>query len=54
MLRENYKNYEEKIKNGYSLVFLIKKEVNAEEIDFKKIKKDMYKIFKKAEIIVSE
>ena len=54
LLRENYKNFESEIQKGNSIVFLIKKEVNAEEIDFKKIKKDMYKIFKKAEIIVSE
>ena len=54
LVRENYKNFESEIQKGNSIVFLIKKEVNAEEIDFKKIKKDMYKIFKKAEIIVSE
>ena len=50
----NWQNYEEKIKNGYSLVFLIKKGVDTKEIEFKKIEKDMYKILKKAEIIVLE
>lgn len=35
-------------------MFLIKKDVDTEEIDYKKIKKDMEKIFKKAEIIVLE
>ena len=54
LLRENYKNLEEKIKTGYSIVFLIKKDVDTDEIDYQKIKKDMNKIFKKAEIIVSE
>ena len=54
MLRENYKNYEGKIKNGYSLVFLMKKGVDTKKVEFQKIEKDMYKILKKAEIIVLE
>ena len=54
LLRENYKNLEEKLEKGYSIVFLIKKDVDTDEIDYQKIKKDMNKIFKKAEIIVSE
>ena len=51
---ENNKNVEEKLEKGYSIVFLIKKDVDTDEIDYQKIKKDMNKIFKKAEIIVSE
>ncbi|MFQ9298801.1 MAG: ribonuclease P protein component [Clostridia bacterium] len=54
LLRENYKNLEEKLEKGYSIVFLIKKDVDTDEIDYQKIKKDMNKIFKKAEIIVLE
>ena len=34
LLRENYKNLEEKIKTGYSIVFLIKKDVDTDEIDY--------------------
>ena len=54
LLRENYKNLEEKLEKGYSIVFLIKKDVDTDEIDYQKIKKDMNKIFKKAEFIVLE
>ena len=52
LLRENYKNFEDILKVGYSIVFLIKKDVNIDEIKFENIEKDMYKILKKAEIIV--
>ena len=52
LLRENYKNFEESLKNGYSIVFLVKKDVNINEIKFENIEKDMYKILKKAEIMV--
>lgn len=45
---------EDNLKKGYSIVFLIKKEVDTGEIEYKKIEKDMYKIMKKAEIIVTE
>ena len=54
LLRENYKNYENSLKQGYSIVFLIKKGIDVQEIDFQKVKKDMSKIFKKAEIIVDD
>ena len=51
LLRENYKNLENDIKNGVSIVFLLKKKANIEEVDFKKVNEDMYKILKKAEVI---
>ena len=54
LLRENYKNIEASTKNGYSIVFLIKKEKEILELNYKKIEKDMNKIFEKAEIIVME
>lgn len=51
-LRENYKNMEESLQKGYSIVFLVKKNIDVEQIDFKKIKKDMINIFNNAKIIV--
>ena len=54
LLRENYKNIEENLKKGYSLVFLIKKNCDLLNINFNSIKSDMKTIFEKANIIVKE
>lgn len=53
LLRENYKILEENIKDGYDIVFLVKKKVNIDELDFKNINQDMKKILKKAEVIMN-
>ena len=54
LIRENYKEYETKIKNGYSIVFLWKKKVDVENANFDNINKDMNKIFNKAELFIEE
>ena len=54
LIRENYKLVEETLKTGYSIVFLVKKDIDIEKIDFKKINEDMLKILKKADIIEME
>lgn len=54
ILRENYKLIEEKIKEGNSIVFLLKKKANMENIEFYKIKKDMENIFDRAKILKEE
>lgn len=54
LLRENYKNIEKSLKKGYSIVFLIKKNKKATEINFKKIEKDMIHLFNHAKIIDSD
>jgi len=51
LLRENYKNIEEMIKEGYSIVFLLKKKAEIKEINFECIEEDMKEILKKAKII---
>lgn len=45
---------ENSLKKGYNIVFLIKKDINSKEIDFRKIEEDMNKILEKAEIIVMD
>lgn len=54
LIRENYKNYEEKIKNGQTIVILWKKKKSIENATFHNIEKDMKKIFDKAEIFIEE
>ena len=51
LIRENYKNYENQIEIGYSIVFLWKKKVDLKEATFENIEKDMEKIFDKAGIL---
>ena len=52
LLRENYKNSEEKLKNGYSIIFLWKKKCDISQANFKNIEQDMLEIFQKSEIII--
>ena len=54
LIRESYRDLEDYIKIGYSIVFLWKKKVDIKEADFKKIKKDMIKIFDKANILIED
>ena len=51
IIRENYKNIENNIKNGYSIVFLWKKNKPTENAKYEKIKEDINNIFDKANII---
>lgn len=50
LIRENYKNIELSIKEGYSIVFLFKKKANAKEANFYDIKEDIKIIINKAEL----
>ena len=54
LIRENYKNLEDNLKNGYSIVFLWKKKISVEKANYENIKKDMDKIFDKAGILNEE
>ena len=47
LIRENYRLNEEKAGVGNSIVFLIKKKTNVEDITFEKIKYDIIKILEK-------
>lgn len=51
LIRENYKNIENKVKPGYSIVFLWKKKIEIKEASYRNIEKDMEKILKKANIL---
>lgn len=50
LIRENYKILENNIISGNSIVFLCKKGIEVEEINFSNIKKDMKFIFDKANL----
>lgn len=50
LIRENYKNIELSIKEGYSIVFLFKKKANVKEANFYDIKEDIKIIINKAEL----
>ncbi len=54
LLRENYKILEESLQYGNSIVFLLKKHVSINDLNFDIIKSDMEKIFDKANIIKSK
>ena len=54
LFRETYKELENSIKTGYSIVFLWKKRVDTKKAIYKNVKKDMEKIFDKAEILIEE
>lgn len=52
LLRENYRMVEDEIETGISIVFLLKKKCNINDVDYYQIKQDMQEILKKAEVIV--
>ena len=52
LIRENYKNVEDIIYDGYSIVFLVKKNLNVDNINFYDIKNDMNSIFDKSNLFV--
>jgi ribonuclease P protein component len=56
LIRENYKNFESNLKNGFDILFIINKNkmLETKEIDFYIIKKDMKKLFNKAGIFNEE
>ena len=54
LIRENYKDFENRIKIGNSVVFLWKKKVDIKNATYKNIKQDMELIFDKAKIFLEE
>jgi ribonuclease P protein component len=50
IIRENYKEMEKSLIEGYSIVFLLKRNNKIESINFKFVKEDLEKIFNKAGI----
>ena len=53
ILRENYRYFEKDIKDGVSIVFLLKKKANIKDVSFDCVKLDMQIIFEKAELFKS-
>ena len=53
LIRENYKNFEEKIEYGTEILIIINKEQDIKEITFKQIEKDFARTLKKAEVLVN-
>lgn len=51
LLRENYKNFENQVMPGVSIVFLLKKKEEIKEVNYETIKQDMNYILKKAKVI---
>ena len=51
LIRENYKNIETKLKVGYSIVILLKKNQKIEDINYDKVKIDIAQIVEKAGVI---
>ena len=51
LIRENYKNLENRIKKGYNILIVINKEKNLEEICFKDIEKNFLRTLKKANLL---
>ena len=56
LIKENYKNFENNLKSGYSILFIINKNKINEtiNINFYDIKNDMLKLFKKSGILNEE
>ena len=54
LIRENYKNLENSINTGYSIVFLWKKKADIINANYYNIQEDVKKIFKSANIFLDE
>lgn len=52
LIRENYKNFEEKIKIGYEIVILLNKKTDIDELNYKMIEQDLDNIINKSGIIM--
>ena len=54
LVREIYRQKEEKIKTGYNIVFIWRKKEKIEDANYVDIQKDIEKIFKEARIFLEE
>ena len=52
LLRENYRVIENKISSGLSIVFLLKKKANIDEVNFNLVKSDMEYILKRSNVLI--
>ena len=54
LIRENYKNIEETLATGYSIVFLWKKKADIQNAIYKNVKEDIEQIFNKSNIKINK
>ena len=54
LIRESYKNIENNINTGNSIIFLWKKKIETKQATYKNIEKDMNTILKKAKLLKKE
>lgn len=54
LIRENYRNFENRIKLGTNILIVINKEKNIEEITFKDIESNFDRTLKKANVLVEK
>ena len=54
LIRESYRNIENYIYTGYSIVFLWKKKADIKNANFENIKNDIIRIFDKAGILIED
>lgn len=54
LVRENYRLLEDRLKVGYTIVFLWKKKADIGEANFHNISKDMQRIFRKIGLFINE
>lgn len=54
LIRESYRNIENKVKRGYSIVFLWKKKADIKNANYQNIENDIKKIFDKAKILIED
>ncbi len=52
LIRENYKNFENRIEKGVNILIIINKEKDIKEITFKNIEENFYSTLKKANVLV--
>ena len=51
LIRENYKNFENNIKNGTNILIIINKNIDIKKVSYNDIFKDFENILKKADVI---
>lgn len=54
IIRENYKNFEEKIITGSDILISVSKNIESDNVDFYEIQKELYSLFNKANLLVKE
>lgn len=54
LIRENYRNMEENLKEGVTIIFLWKKSCDIREADYYQVQTDIERIFQSAKILVDD